>query len=623
MAPFNLLPEQRAVVEARQGYVYAVAAAGSGKTTTALHRALALGDLHRQVILTYNKSASVEVYQRLKAMTGYADHQLPEVATVHSWCWQRVRRIHPTSPLVRPGRIIGTPGGPSGPEIMGKAFKLAKWQGNDVVAAHDAYGVVREAVAAGADFTDALRRALQTPEISSGAAAAFFELFGAYERVKHSAQAVDFCDMAVWLLAEVKHRGVEWAGAYLFPGALHVVMDETQDANEIRWEIFDLIGRACVSRGGSALAVGDPRQAIYGFTGARPDLFEARLRATDAQTIHMPVTLRSTHAVTRAGNELAREWGYVDSRPRDDAPEGVPVVAWSAATIPAEVEGLVELLKGIYPRGCGPDALAVLGRTNAHLAHVECGLHLRGVGVQRLDGKDSVWDTAQGQHLLAYLRAHEAQGVDFRTIDVCNKPLRYVNRKELGDAVKAAGGLLLLHDALPWMASKGLRMLRQDLVALSSAPWPQACTIACNWLVRHAESASSRGQLDAEDQVEMYRALTEELKQAGSTEAVISSRENAPRPLHKVTLGTVHKAKGLEWSTVVGVGIEQGIVPHKKAMDVQEERRLLYVLVTRAKDRCALLGSSTKRSSFLASMPSVVGVKKIEDIVRKWQEVTT
>lgn len=616
---FQLLPEQRAVVEARQGYVYAVAAAGSGKTTTALHRALALEDLSRQIILTYNKSASVEVYQRLRAMTGYADHQLPEVATVHSWCWQRVRRIHPGSPLVRPGRIIGTPGGPSGAELMGRAFKLVRWSGNDVIAAHDAYGVVREATAAGADFTDALRRALQAPDVSPGAATAFFELFGAYERVKHSAQAVDFCDMAVWLLAEVKHRGVEWAEGYLFPDALHVVMDETQDANEIRWEIFDLIGRACVNRNGSALAVGDPRQAIYGFTGARPDLFEARLRSENALTIHMPVTLRSTHAVTRAGNELAEIWGYVDSRPRDDAPEGVPVMEWRGSSIPAEVEGLVELLKGVYPRGCGPDAIAVLGRTNAHLAHVECGLHLRGVGVLRLDGKDSVWDTAQGQHLLAYLRVHEAQGVDFRTLDVANKPLRYVNRKELGDAVKAAGGLLHLADAAPWMASKGLRTLRQDLVALSSAPWPQACTIACNWLVRHAESASSRGQLDAEDQVEMYRALTAELSAAGSTEAVISSRENAPRPLHKVTLGTIHKAKGLEWSTVVGVGVEQGITPHKKATDPQEERRLLYVLVTRAKDRCALLGSSSKRSSFMASMPSVVEAKKIRDIVTRWE----
>lgn len=611
----RLLPEQQAVVDARQGFVYAVAAAGSGKTTTALHRAIDLGDLPRQIILAYNRKAAEELASRMASLTGLARFALPEIATVHAWCWRRVLKMYPGSPWTRPENLVDTPGGPRIADLMARAFRAVDWKGNDLFQVHEAYSVCREAMAAGTPMPDALRRALQfTEEPTEHQVQTYWRVFQAYEDVKRRAHAVDFCDMAATVLHLIQQQGEEWAHSVLCPGALHVVLDEAQDANEARWAVFDMIGRACVARGGSALAVGDPRQAIYGFTGARPDLFEARLTAPEgSRTLHIPVTLRSSCKVTRVGNAVAEVWGYPATRPRSEAPEGPAVVSLRSSDVQGEIVALVDLLKGLYPRGVDAAELAVLGRTNAHLAHVECGLYLRGVSARRLDGLEGVWYTVQGQHLLAYLRAWERRAAAFDLIEVSNRPLRYVARKELGDAIKGASGLLRLDPADPWMGSPGMRKLRQHLQELISLPWPQAVTQAEDWLVQHARKGAGSRTVASEDQEGMYRALAEVLRGCGSTEAATSAPDLTPKTW-QVTLGTIHRAKGLEWPTVIGVGVSQGILPHKRAPDLDEERRLLYVMVTRARDRCALLGAG-KRSAFLLNLGGVTEVSTRHEAV--------
>jgi len=597
MSSLTFLPAQEAVIRATSGRVYAVAAAGSGKTTTAVERVRQLG-YTGCLLIAYNKDAAKSIRSKLGPRGRAADAR-----TLHSWCLARIRALYPRAPWAMPDRIIGVPKGPSAAELVFAALReLDDHDYEDWREYHGAYGIVREEMAAGVDFADALRRGLQrAAPLAPSELSLWRERFAAYEQIKQKRHAIDFADFACIVLGLARERGPQWTAEHLVGSSvLHVTLDEAQDANAARWAIFDLIAEACIARGGSALAVGDPRQSIYAFSGARPDLLNARLEDAAATTIHMPTTLRNTRQIVETGNRIATFMALPETQARANAPEGEPVEAHAYSSIRSEVQTLVTRLRADAPDGITPADMAVIARTHSTLVHIECAFALQGVGCVKADGSGGMWETQPAAWLLAYMRTWEARGVTWASLKILNRPTRYAKVAGIVAALKAQGGSApVLRPSDLFDLGRGYGRLAMDLRPWLRMPWAAAVEQAFEWLVAPLTRDGVPKTIEAADRIEILEALAEELTRAGSVEAALALPDALKTAPHRVTLSTAHAAKGLEWPWVHVAHVDVDQWPHSKAADPDEERRLFYVAVTRAIHRCSVGYTEGEASSLL------------------------
>lgn len=596
--------EQQAVIDTIVGEIYVMAAAGSGKTATAITRTRNTGP--NTLILTYNKAASVVARTRLQA-EGIAG----SASTVHSYCLSALRRRYPRAPWTMKDKIVGVPGGISGAELMFKAFRACDWDGEDWREAHEAYSTAREAMAAGEPFESTLQRALQSPtQLAPASVKKWYELFAAYEEEKRKRHGMDFADMISITLAMVAEEPT-FAPHYLIGDVQHLVLDEGQDANEARWALLDVFRDHLLPRGGSVLAVFDTRQSIYSFQGARPDLATARMKRPGVTVLHLTTTFRNTPQIVEVGNEIARGSGLPDSVARPGAPDGPVPEVWGYPTVTSEIQALAERISD--GPACNAEHTVVLARANSLLVNVECGLVRRGIRFVRQDGTTSVWTTQPGALLLAYVRTFERGTVGWDTLEVVAKPNRFVKKGDLVRLLKANDGALSLH-ALHAEGGALARFAR-DLQPGCDADTPKArVDHALEFLLSALRRGSkTRPRTVASDDIEaIYKVLGTELARHRSADHAVAAFEMAAGARHTVGLSTIHAAKGLEWDRVFVIGVSKDVLPHKRAFDVEEERRLLYVAVTRAKTEC-VLSWSNKISPLLLNLPAVRHRERMDD----------
>jgi DNA helicase-2/ATP-dependent DNA helicase PcrA len=372
--------------------------------------------------------------------------------------------------------------------------------------------------------------------------------YGAYETARRRRRVVDFDDLLRDLTEEIE-RDPDFAAAQRWRFA-HLFVDELQDANAAQLRLLD------AWRGGRAdlFAVGDPRQAIYGWNGADPSgVLRFTERFPGATVLALDTNYRSSpEVVACAAAVLATDTPDQLAAPRSGRPEGSVPTLRRYDDDAAEAAGVAASVRIAHRPGRRWSQCAVLARTNAQLLVLEEALRAAGVPVR----------TAAGTGLFA--RPH-VRAV-FAELD-------------------------------PHAPGAGLRAFLEHLAALGDGT-PEG-----------DDTDEGRAATDtdvADDFAALARLGVEYLgiDPAGTAEGYLAFARQALRedPAHSerdaVELATFHRAKGLEWSVVFVTGLEDGYVPSARATTASalaEERRLLYVALSRAEDELHCSWSAQRR----------------------------
>ncbi len=447
----------------------------------------------------------------------------------------------------------------------------------------------------------------------------------------------------------------------------HVLVDEFQDTNALQYRWLKLLAGASAAM----FAVGDDDQSIYAFRGAdvaNMAAFEREFRVTNL--IKLEQNYRSHGNILDCANALiAHNDRRLGKTLWTDAGEGEPVRVHESMTDAQEAQWLVEEVRGLVGEGWARSEVAVLYRSNAQSRVLEHALFSAGIAY-RVYGGLRFFERAEIKHALAYLRLLENPDDEGAFLRVVNFPARGIGARTLEtlqDAARAGGGGLLASiPALGGAAAAKLgafarliEMLRADTRALPLSEMVEH-VIERSGLLAHYQ-AEREGQDRIENLRELVNAAAVFLAEEGigrdvpadlgvsnasgvATEpgAEAASGADAPgaariTPLaaflshasleagenqagegsDAVQLMTVHAAKGLEFGAVFITGLEEGLFPHENSVaepaGLEEERRLMYVAITRARRRLYLSFSQTRmlhgqtryslRSRFLDELP--------------------
>ena len=558
---------QALAVTSRARHLLIYAGAGAGKTKVVVSRILRLLDEHtdpRDILaVTFTNKAADEMRERLLA-SGVHRSSLPLVSTFHGFCVRVIRSL---------------------PELVGRT---AEFRILDQVDADDF--LARAAREVGAKPKRGKLASVREHE----------EVVREYDRYLRMADAVDFefIERAALEILSTPEGERVWRGRYT-----HVLIDEYQDTNPSQHGIAlrldyqeDATSTAALQFAGvlsssNVVVVGDPRQAIYAFRGASRDLILGLMADPSWTCVKLMENFRSRAGVVEIANAICSEDEAMIST-RGDGGHAMLHVVDGAPQEQFVVDEVARLIKD----GMAPKDIAVLGRTWRSLGPFKGALERAGIPVTFHLAADDVWSTAT-----ARLAAAAAQLTVARFSDDLVYRL-YAVELSLGGGVVIDGQivdvaalrtrLLTEHvSALAWLAERdvdfafwkmlndpeskrrpALDVMREVVVALecSLSEWRD---IAATALVR---------DVDCEDFVPRW--------------AFRAVGDSTPKDADGVQLMTVHAAKGLEWPAVFVIDVREGVYPSYRAEDdeqVEEDRRVLYVAATRARDELYLVMPST------------------------------
>ncbi|MFI6579997.1 ATP-dependent DNA helicase UvrD2 [Embleya sp. NPDC050493] len=536
-------PEQRRVAKAVDGAVCVLAGAGTGKTRAITHR-IAYGVLTgamqpgQTLAVTFTARAAGEMRGRLR------DLGVPGVQarTFHAAALRQLSYFWPKVFGGAPPQLVET-------KIMlvRDAVQHCRLRA-DRAELRDITGEIEWAKAtqtAPDDYPGAVLAASRKPP---RAAAEIAHVYAAYEKIKSGKGRMDFEDVLLLTIGLLDERPeVREAVRAQYR---HFTVDEYQDVNPLQQRLLDL----WANEARSLCVVGDASQTIYSFTGATPAyLLGFRRRYPDAEVVELVRDYRSTPQVVGLANRLlAHASGeaakhrlkLISQRGEGPAPRFV-----EHADEQAEAESTAKQIRALIEDGVRPAEIAVLFRTNSQSEAYEQALAEQSVAYL-LKGAERFFERAEVRQAVGFLRAHAISG----------------GSESESEAGSLPGEVRAVLGNTGWSAEPpaGSGQAREKWESLAA-------------LLRLAEEfAAKRPQATLRDfNVEL---------------AERASAQHAPT-VEGVTLASLHAAKGLEWDAVFLVGLNEGMMPIAYADTpdkIEEERRLLYVGVTRARERLTL-----------------------------------
>ncbi len=588
----ELAADQLAVVTHPSGPARAVAPAGSGKTRVLVER------LHHLVLdrgvedslvtaVAYNTRAAAELAERLH------DAVRPEIRTLHSLGLEVLRdaaRHHRRRPPVLLDER----------DVRSRLEPLipVRPRANTDVTAPYLEGL--------AD----VRLAFEEPErveATRDDAPGFAEVYRRYHRALVGDGAVDFDEMifgAVTLLlgdAEARERSRA--------RRRHLLIDEFQDLTPA----YLLLVRLLAAPADQVLGVGDDDQVIYGYAGATPEhLVHFDRWFPGAAEYALEVNYRCpSDVVAAAGNLLSRNRRRVDKSLRAvDDRHGMQIsrcpASEAAGTATSQVRAWIDA-------GTDPGRIAVLARVNATLLPYQVLLGEAGVPCRRpVDAR--ILRRTGVRAAMAYLRlavaGDELAGVDLA--EVANRPSRKLNR-QVTDGLRRRGRwrveqLRVEAERMGGRSGERLAGLVDDVVALGERAAGADTATSLRFIQRVIGLGRAVETLDRSkggdaaahgDDLAALVAVAALHPEVRGFEAWLRATLERPDDPGGVHLSSVHRVKGLEWDAVAVVGVDAGLIPHRLATDVEEERRVLHVAITRARRQLLVLADTEAPSPFL------------------------
>lgn len=537
----GLDPEQREVATALHGPVCVLAGAGTGKTRAITHRiayGVRAGILQPSSVLavTFTNRAAGEMRGRLRQLGASG----VQARTFHSAALRQLQYFWPKAVGGSMPRLVDRKIQLVADAAAACRIRLDRGELRDVTGEIE-WSKVTQTVPS--EYALAAAKAgRETPR----AAAEIAQLYAAYEDLKRDRAVIDFEDVLLLTVAILQDR--HDIAEQVRSQYQHFVVDEYQDVSPLQQRLLEL----WLGRRDTLCVVGDASQTIYSFTGATPDhLLDFRTRHPGATVVKLVRDYRSTPQVVHLANGLLAQ---ARGRAADHRLElisqrraGPDPVYTEYTDEPAEAEGAARRIRELMDAGVRASEIAILFRTNSQSETYEQALADAGVPYQ-LRGAERFFDRPEVRRAIVNLRgAARFGGNDSRLDDAVTLPsqVRAVLSGE-GWTTEPPAGSGAVRER--WESLAALVNLAQDFAA--------------------ARSDATLSDLVAE--------LDE---RAGA--------QHAPT-VEGVTLASLHSAKGLEWDAVFLVGVAEGMMPityAKTDEQIEEERRLLYVGVTRARER--------------------------------------
>jgi len=601
----DLNPPQREAVTAADGPVLVLAGAGSGKTRVIAHRiAYLLGTrgVHpRQVLaVTFTNKAAEEMGRRVEALLGPAGVRPPLIATFHSAC-VRILREH-----------IRHIGYPSHFVIYDEDDRLAvvrecmRELDVDERATTPASLVHRLSHAKNqmlaVEEAEQLARGPREEQVAA--------VYRRYQERLAAAGAVDFDDLlllTVRLFDRVPEVLAWYRGLWKW-----VLVDEYQDTNRAQYRII----RALTKEHRNICVVGDPDQSVYGWRGADVrNILDFEQDYPGTKVIRLEQNYRSTKRILAAASAvIANNVTRKEKSLWTENVEGEPPAIYRAWDEHEEANFVAQTIRRLRDEGREWSDVAVFYRTNAQSRVLEEALRRGGVPYV-LVGSVRFYERREIKDALAYLRLTLNPGDDIAFRRAVGAPPRGIGRASMVrlEQVAAREGHSLLEQCallppdLTGKPRRGLEefarlcaRLRERRAALTIPAFLDEVLTASGYreALRQEKSAEAEGRLENLEELisaaEDYQRSHEDASVEGFLDVatLVSDLDELPGDARGVTLMTLHLAKGLEFPVVFVTGMEEGVFPHARSMndgdEIEEERRLCYVGLTRAKQRLYL-----------------------------------
>ena len=630
----QLNPAQSEAVGTLGGPLLVLAGAGTGKTRVITFRVANLikhgTAADRILAVTFTNKAAMEMQERIsgqlklpkRVRRGQPAPARPQIGTFHSHCVQILKRW--TGELGYPDRftIYDRSDAESVARTVLREIRVAE----STLSPSDFLNIVSRWKNAGVrpENADSAATSDQEHIAASG--------FRRYQRALKLQAAFDFDDLLVFaeqLLVENPKVRLAEAGRYD-----HVLVDEYQDTNGCQYRII----KALAQGHRNLCVVGDDDQSIYGWRGAEVrHILNFRQDWPEAKVVRLEDNYRSTDAILTMSNRLiAFNRERHDKVLRPARPNGKPPRVLQFPDENEEAKGVVEEIaeRLRVDKTVSPGDFAILFRTNEQPRPFEMELRKRKVPYM-ITGSQSFFDRKEVRDLLAYLRWIDSPDDELALLRVINVPPRGMGAgsvdKLLKQAVATSSSVWkVMHDevfraTLPTAAQGGIASLKelqsrykaQFDGQLSAHQDPSQVPSMAEVLIKLIDDLKYREEIQR-----LYAEPEEAAMRIGSLESVLNSiaqyEESAAEPtlddflasivlsgreygsgkdkqqgLNAVSLMTYHSAKGLEFPIVYMIGMEEGVLPHRRSISgeidsVDEERRLCYVGVTRAQDELAL-----------------------------------
>lgn len=656
----NLNPEQLAAVTLPAQSALILAGAGSGKTrvlTTRIAWLIQTGQVSPAGILavTFTNKAAKEMLTRLSSMMPINTRGM-WVGTFHGLCNRLLRAHHRDAGLPQTFQILDSQDQLSAIKRLLKANNID----DEKYPPRNLMYFINSAKDQGLRSRDV--------DVNDDFNGKFVELYALYEDQCQREGVVDFAELLLRTYEMLSHN--QPLREHYQARFKHILVDEFQDTNDLQYKWLKLMA----GQQGAVFAVGDDDQSIYAFRGANVGnmlAFEREFRVENL--IKLEQNYRSYGHILDAANILiANNSNRLGKDLRTDAGHGEQIRIYESSSDLQEAQWIIEQVQALIREGWARSEMAILYRSNAQSRVIEHALFSSGIPY-RVYGGQRYFERAEIKHAIAYLQLMDNLHNDSAFLRVVNFPTRGIGAKsleQLQDAARQYG--ISLYAAVPYVTGKAgaslgafIRLIESARFETQHLPLPEMVQVVldASGLITHYR-AEKEGADRVDNLEQLINAATlfvsEEgfridapaflgpQSQAAGAPAIVNGDgveiidadaalatlmsplsaflshasleagdNQAQAGQDALQLMTVHSAKGLEFDGVFITGLEEGLFPHENSASedsgVEEERRLMYVAITRARKRLFMSFSQTRmlhgqmrynmRSRFLDELP--------------------
>ena len=611
--------EQKSAIHFKDGPALVLAGPGSGKTTVIVNRIISLIKEHSVspssiLVITFTKAAAKSMRQRFLSLTGES-YVSVTFGTFHAVFFSMLRHAYNYSA----GSIIKADIQYNYIRNAAMGFELEYPDENEMVT-----GIISEI-----SRVKSNRLCIDTYEAVSCPAATFRLIYKKYENMLISRRMIDYDDMIIMcyeLLSKRADYRKAWQDKYKY-----ILVDEFQDINKAQYDTIKLIA----GKQANLFVVGDDDQSIYAFRGSKPDIMLGlSTEYRDIVQMYLNTNYRCSLEIVAGARSLI-EYNKVrfakDIRSCGMCSGRIKVC--KMADIEEEALYLSKEVRELIADGIKPEEIAVISRTNIISNIYYTRLNSDGVACRTLTAVHNIYDSWLMQDIAAYMRLSQGMYDKENAVRIINKPSRYIKRALITQPFNFE------HLRKCYDGDEGMIKIINDMqfdIKMLSHMSPYA---AVNYILKgigyedYINEEIIRKRLNKE---EVYAKLTEiktlsrkymDIKQwlkyideqAEKTEQENKSDKRQGNQKNSdekdsagaVNIYTMHSCKGLEFKAVFIMDVCEGIIPYNKAVldnEIEEERRLMYVAMTRAKEKLYLVypikryGHDTAASRFISEI---------------------
>lgn len=582
--------EQKEAIMHRDGPAMVLAGPGAGKTYVITNRVKALIDEYgvkpeQILVVTFSKAAAVEMKERFEMLTG--GRRLPvRFGTFHSVFFQILRLAYhyEVKDIATPAlkyRFLEETFNETGYEVDDKKEFLSDIE-------KEISRVKGEGIEIDCYFSSAC------------SAEIFQKMYRGYQEKLQRHRCLDFDDMVVYtyqLLKEREDIRRRWQAQFRY-----LLIDEFQDINRLQYETVCMLAEP----ENNLFIVGDDDQSIYGFRGAKPGIMLSfPKRFPDTKQIVLGVNYRCSDEIMKAAERLIGknneryEKHIVANKGKEQ-----PVHMKKCENLPDEAEKIVAQIQLYQKEGIDYQEMAVLFRTNMQMRLLAGKLMEHGIPFTMRENLPNLFDTWMAKDIMCYLQLALGNRSREKFLKIANRPVRYLSRTAFTEPEVSFDKLRAYYAVKnqEWMEER-IWNFEYDLKNLASLS-PYAAIHFIRKGIGYDEflkTYADERNVNADDWFDVLDEMQEMARDKKSIPEFLSFVENYGDTLEEirqeqkkqqvkeepgVSLMTMHASKGLEFPVVFVPTLNEDIVPYRKAVqegNLEEERRMLYVAMTRAK----------------------------------------